>query len=133
MNTGSSFGKKTMQMGHARKVWRSITNVFPGGGTITNLADFKAAGCIPCGSPVKFDDEAKTIEVITDAAITAAADVKTLGINGYLQEQVDVDETTQVATGTVVYEGEIYKYMFKKAIVEKLEYLATTPKITWVN
>lgn len=148
MNVGSTFGKTTFSMGHSRKVWRSIVNVFPGGGTITNFADFVSAGSVPCGSAVKFDDEAKTITVIKPeeilACVTMSSDGKTvesvdaaavaaLGINGFLQEQIDVDSSTYAATGTVVYEGEIYKYMFKKGIVAALEYLPTTPKITWVN
>lgn len=99
-------------------------------------------GKIPSGSPVKFDPKTKQITVILDSAIKAAVEVpetKTeaeavaeLGINGYLQEDVYITSEETVATGTVVYAGEIYEYMFEDEVVKKLK-LANVPMIVWVQ
>lgn len=139
---GNTFDKKSFKYGHARKVWRSISSVYPGGGVIQNVSDFSEKGKIPSGSPVKFDPKTKQITVILDSAIKAAVEVpetKTeaeavaeLGINGYLQEDVYITSEKTVATGTVVYAGEIYEYMFEDEVVKKLK-LANVPMIVWVQ
>lgn len=131
---GNSFDQGSMSIGHARKVWREIREVLPAGGVITNVSDFTAAGVIPAGSPVAYDDDAKTMKVITSAALTAAEDASTLGINGYLQEDVVVKDASTVATGTVVADGDIYGFMFGDNLA-KLKGLAQTNglKIRFVN
>lgn len=116
---GNTFDVKTVNYGHARKVWREITDIYPAGGVISNVADWVDTGKIPAGTPVKYDLSNKTIEALTDTAISGS-DVDTLGINGFLQEDVVVADANTVGTGTVVYGGEIYGYMFAEATLTAL-------------
>lgn len=120
-STSNTFNKGEVKFGHARKVWREQREVLPAGGTISNVADFVSAGLIPSGRPVVFDSAANTIKVIKDSEITAAADVNTLGINGFLKEDAPVVDNKTVATGTVVVDGDLYGYMFDDAILTKLK------------
>lgn len=141
--TGNTYDKKSWSWGHARKVWRSIRHVYPGGGMIQNTSDFTSAGKIPAGSPVKFDPKTKQITVILDSAIKAAVAVpetKTeaeavaeLGINGFLQEDVYLTDSNTKGSGTVVYAGELYEYMFDAEVVKKLKLLTNVPQIVWVQ
>lgn len=134
--TGNTYDKKSWSWGHARKVWRSIRHVYPGGGMIQNVSDFVSEGKIPAGSPVKFDPATKQITVILDSAISGAADadaVNALGINGYLQEDARISSDGTQASGTVVYAGELYEYMYEDAVVEKLKMLTSVPQIVWVR
>lgn len=128
---GNTFDAKTVSYGHAKKIWREIKNVYPAGGTIANAADFVAEGKVPSGSAVKFDAASGIITAYKAADITGAADIATLGINGYLQEDAPVVDGT-LATGTVVYAGEINEYMFDSEVVAKLKANTTTPQIVWV-
>lgn len=129
---GNSFDKTSVNYGHARKIWRSQSHVEPGGAVITNVADFVAAGKIQSGLPVKFDNQAKTMKVYTEAQVKSASDMATLGINGFLKEDVRILSADTVATGTVVYGGEIYEFMFDAAVVAKLKALTNLPMIHWV-
>lgn len=141
--TGNTYDKKSWSWGHARKVWRSIRHVYPGGGMIQNTSDFTSARKIPAGSPVKFDPKTKQITVILDSAIKAAVEVpetKTeaeavaeLGINGFLQEDVRLTDSNTKGSGTVVYAGELYEYMFDAEVVKKLKLLTNVPQIVWVQ
>ena len=141
--TGNTYNVESYKWGHARKVWRSIRHVYPAGGMIENVDDFATAGKIPAGSPVKFDPATKQITVITDAEIKAAVEVpdtKTeaeavaeLGINGFLQEDARIKGEGTLASGTVVYGGELYEYMFDSEVVKKLKLLTTVPQIVWVQ
>lgn len=130
---GNSFDNTSQKWGHARKVWREIRHRYPAGAKITNVSEFVNSGVIPAGSAVKFDAEKKEMTVVLDSAIKAASDVKTLGVNGYLQEDVRVLSANTVATGTVIYAGEIYEYMFDADVVAKLKTLTTVPQIVWVQ
>lgn len=118
---GNSFNKGSVEFGHARKMWREIREVLPAGGVISNVSDFVSAGFVPSGRPVVFTPSTNAIKVVTDTEITAAADVNTLGINGYLQEDVPLVDANTIGTGTVVVDGDIYSYMFTDAIVTKLK------------
>jgi uncharacterized protein (UPF0254 family) len=118
---GNSYNVGSVKFGHARKVWREIREVLPAGGTISNISDFVTAGVVTSGRPVVFTESTNSIKVVTDAEITAASDVNTLGINGYLQEDVPIEDASTVGTGTVVVDGDIYDYMFDSAIAAKLK------------
>lgn len=125
---GNTFDVNTVKYGHARKVWREIRHRYPGGGMVSNISDWVAVGKIPAGTAVKFDLSGKTFTAYTDAQIKAAeSDITTLGINGYLQEDI------LVASGTVVYAGEIYQYMFDEEVVAILQKITTLPQIVWVQ
>lgn len=140
---GNSFDTTTVQYGHARKVWREILRVYPGGGTVSNISDWKDKGVIPSGRPCKFDPKAKTVKVYTKEQITAAVTapagggdapgIASLGINGYIQEDVRVLSGNTVGSATVVYAGEIYEYMFAEAEATALKANTTTPGIVWVQ
>lgn len=132
---GNTFDVKTTTYGHAAKVWRSVRHVFPAGGVIENVSDFVAAGKIPAGTPVKYyinNDGEKAIVAYKDSDITGAQTLSTLGINGYLQEDAVITDSNTIATGTVVYAGELYEHMFAAAVVTALKGLTTVPQIVWV-
>ena len=76
----------------------------------------------------------KTFTAYTDAQIKAAeSNITTLGINGYLQEDILVASGNTKASGTVVYAGEIYQYMFDEEVVAILQKITTLPQIVWVQ
>lgn len=135
---GNTYDKQSFSVGHARKVWRTIRHVYPGGGKVENIADWKDKGVIPSGRPCKFDPKAKTLKVYTAAQVKASAGTgegataTDLGINGYIQEDVRILNGDTVGTATVVYNGELYEFMFDKDEVEILKANTATPQITWV-
>lgn len=129
---GNTYDVKEFSVGHAKKVWREIRHRFPAGGTVANVADWVEKGIIPSGTPVKYDSSTKTIECYTDTDITGAADLTTLGINAFLQEDVKVTSESTIASGTAIYAGEIYEYVFDSAVLAKLKTLTTVPQITFV-
>lgn len=130
---GNTFDVNTVKYGHARKVWREIRHRYPGGGIVSNISDWATVGKIPAGTAVKFDLSGKTFIAYTDAKIKAATDITTLGINGYLQEDILVASGNTKASGTVVYAGEIYQYMFDGKVVAILQKITTLPQIVWVQ
>lgn len=132
---GNTFDVNTVKYGHARKVWREIRHRYPGGGMVSNISEWVAVGKIPAGTAVKFDlSSKKTFTAYTDARIKAAkSDITTLGINGYLQEDILVAGDNTKASGTVVYAGEIYQYMFDEEVVAILQKITTLPQIVWVQ
>ena len=136
MDLGNTFDTTTVTYGHARKVWREIRHQYPAGGTISNVSAWSSAGKIPSGTPCKYDAANKTITAYPDATVSGAADaaaVVALGINGYLQEDVVIKSNSTVGTGTVIYAGEIYEYMFASAVLEKLKLNTLTPMIVFVQ
>ena len=133
-NNGNTFDVNTVKYGHARKVWREIRHRYPGGGMVSNISDWTSAGKIPAGTAVKFDLSNKTLKAYTDEQIKAAtADITTLGINGYLQEDILVTSENTKASGTVVYAGELYQYMFDEEVIAILQKITTLPQIVWVQ
>ena len=129
---GNTFDVNTVKYGHARKVWREIRHRYPGGGMVSNISDWTSAGKIPAGTAVKFDLSNKTLKAYTDEQIKAA-DITTLGINGYLQEDILVTSENTKASGTVVYAGELYQYMFDEEVIAILQKITTLPQIVWVQ
>ena len=120
---GNTFDVNTVKYGHARKVWREIRHRYPGGGMVSNISDWVAVGKIPAGTAVKFDLSGKTFTAYTDAQIKAAeSDITTLVASGKTK-----------ASGTVVYAGEIYQYMFDEEVVAILQKITTLPQIVWVQ
>ena len=114
---GNTFDVNTVKYGHARKVWREIRHRYPGGGMVSNISDWVAVGKIPAGTAVKFDLSGKTFTAY----------------NGYLQEDILVASGNTKASGTVVYAGEIYQYMFDEEVVAILQKITTLPQIVWVQ
>lgn len=140
LNIGNTFGTSSVEYGHARKVWREIRHVYPAGGNINNIAAWRTANkdIIPSGTPCKIDMANSTITCYLDSAISGAdaSALAALGINGFLQEDVPIKDATSGitnATGTVVYEGEIYEYMIDSAVLAKLKTLTTIPMIVFVH
>lgn len=131
---GNTFDVNTVKYGHARKVWREIRHRYPGGGMVSNISDWVTVGKIPAGTAVNFDLSDKTFKAYTDEQIIETAEsITTLGINGYLQEDVLVASEKTEASGTVVYAGEIYQYMFNEEVVAILQKITTLPQIVWVQ
>ena len=117
--TGNTFDKQSFGMGHARKVWRRIEEQLPGGFMIKNVSDFVSDGLIRSGMAIVKDTaqgaDEKDIKVLTWAqlktAIAGEGGIDSLGIIGFLQEDVPVLSASTIATGNVIVKGEIYGYM----------------------
>jgi hypothetical protein len=96
-------------------VWRRIEEQLPGGFMIKNVSDFVSAGLIRSGMAVVKDTasgaDEKDIKVLKWSDITGAESIDSLGIIGFLQEDVPVLSAQTVATGNVIVKGEIYGYM----------------------
>lgn len=133
MINGNTFDVKTTKYGHSTKVWREIRHRYPAGGTIENVSDWVSVGKIPAGTPVKYDMNAKTLKAYTDQQIKDASEISTLGINAYLQEDAFISSESTIATGTAVYAGELYDYMFDADVLTKLQSITTTQQIVWVH
>lgn len=131
MSIGNSFNTKTFKIGHARKVWRETRAVFPGGGVVENVSDWKDKGVIPSGRPCKFDPKEKKVKVFTEEQVKAGA-ADELGINGYIQEDIRIVDENTVGSATVVYDGEIYEFMFSDEELAILKAGTKTPQIVWV-
>ena len=117
--TGNTFDAQSFGVGHARKVWRRIEEQLPGGFMIKNVSDFVSAGLIRSGMAVVKDStqgaDAKDIKVLTWAQLKSGisgSGIDSLGIIGFLQEDVPVIDANTIATGNVIVKGEIYGYMF---------------------
>lgn len=119
---GNSFSNGSHSLNKpAVRVWREIRHRFPGGGTIANMNDFKSLGKVPAGTPVTFDMSTKTITALTDAVVKAATAEAPVVINGYTQEDAHIDANTTVVTATVVYDGELYEYMYDEDVLANLK------------
>lgn len=137
---GNTFDKKTVAYKHARKVWREVREQEPAGGIIKNTADFLTTKVVPAGSLVSFDNEAKEITVITQAKLAEAAPsgvadaskVAALKINGFLYNDVPLTDENTIASGAVIYDGEIYGYMMTaeaKAVYEAVQSKGLTVRV----
>lgn len=113
--TGNTFDVQSFSVGHARKVWRRIEEQLPGGFMIKNVSDFVSDGLIRSGMAVVKDTasgaDEKDIKVLKWSDITGAQSIDSLGIIGFLQEDVPVLSAQTIATGNVIVKGEIYGYM----------------------
>ena len=116
--TGNTFDSQSFSVGHARKVWRRIEEQLAGGFMIKNVSDFVIAGLIRSGMAIVKDTtqgaDDKDIKVLTWAQVKSAisgSGIDSLGIIGFLQEDVPVINASTVATGNVIVKGEIYGYM----------------------
>lgn len=65
-------------------------------------------------------------------SFTAAHWTEVKSISGYLQDDVVVDTDTFAATGTVVYSGELYAYMYDKTTLPVLKGMSPA-EIHFVN
>lgn len=122
MNTNPSIGNSFSDGSHvvskgAVRVWREIRHQYPAGGTIKNFSDFAAMGKVPAGTPVTFDQEKKEITALTDAVVKAGNVV----VDGFTQEDAYLNANTSVATATVIYEGELYSYMYEADVLAALK------------
>ena len=116
--TGNTFDAQTVNAGHARKVWRRIEEQLPGGFLIKNVSDFVSDKLIRSGMAIVKDDtqgaDDKDIKVLTWAQVKSGisgSGIDSLGIIGFLQEDVPVLDANTVCTGNVIVKGEIYGYM----------------------
>ena len=118
---GNSFDSQTLNLGHAKKVWRRIDEQLPGGYHVTNMSDFASDGLIQAGMAVVKDTtsgaDVRDVKVLTWAQIKTAvtgqspAGIDSLNIIGFLKEDVPVIDAYTQATGNVIVKGEIYGYM----------------------
>lgn len=131
-NQGNTYDVNTFKVGHARKVWRETRHRYPGGGLISNVADWVDAKVIPAGTPATIDLEAKTIVAHT-AAQVAASSIADLGINGFTQEDVQITSKDTVASATVVYDGELYGYMLDADVLSAIKTAGGVAQVTIVE
>ncbi|MCM1295401.1 MAG: hypothetical protein NC311_07640 [Muribaculaceae bacterium] len=117
MSTGNTFDNKTVSFGHARKVWREIRQMYPAGGRVANIADWVDKKLIPAGTLASWyenENGGKEVKCFTPEQAAEAS-----GDNlGYTDRDIPVKDANTIATATVVYEGEIYKYMLPEAVAE---------------
>lgn len=116
--TGNTFDSHEFKVGHAKKVWRRIEEQLPGGFMVKNISDFVSAGLIRSGMAIVPDStvgaDAKDVKVLTWAQLKSAisgAGIDSLGIIGFLQEDIPVSSAATIGTANVIVKGEIYGYM----------------------
>lgn len=138
---GNTFGSRTVNAGHARKVWREVKDQFPAGGVVENLSDWltNSAGKIPAGTFCKWYDDGtsggKKVTCYTDAQIKAASgNPASLGINGATLYDIDIENGETTGTATVVYAGEYYDYMVKdSSVLSIVKGIAALSEIKFVS
>ena len=109
---GNVFGRTEESFSSGKNIWHEVKGAYPCGGTISNIADFKEQ-VIPAGSMCQFDQVANTIKIIKASEIkltSGGGSVEPNTIKGLLYNDVHApsDIATPVATGSVVFAGEIY-------------------------
>lgn len=109
---GNVFGRTEESFNSGKNIWHEVKGAYPCGGTISNIADYKGK-VIPAGSMCQFDQVANTIKIIKASEIkltSGGGAVEPNTIKGLLYNDVYApsDITTPVATGSVVFAGEIY-------------------------
>lgn len=137
MSIGNTFQAGSVAVpGKARKVWREIRHQYPAGGKVENISDWYGQ-IIPAGTPCTYYGETKQVTCHTDDAISDAENMSLLGINGYTQEDIDCRAISAsapgIVTATVIYDGEIYDYMFDSAVLAKLKTVTTCPQVIFVH
>ena len=115
---GNTFDSQSFGVGHARKVWRRIEEQLAGGFMIKNISDFVSAGLIRSGMAIVKDTtpgaDEKDVKVLTWAQLKAGitgSGIDSLGIIGFLQEDVPVTSAQTIGTANVIVKGEIYDSM----------------------
>lgn len=116
--TGNTFDSQEFKVGHAKKVWRRIYEQLPGTGVVKNVADFLSDGKVRSGMAIVKDTtpgaDAQDYKALKWSEIVSAASgagIDSLGIIGFLQEDIPVTSASTVGTCTVIVKGEIYGYM----------------------
>jgi hypothetical protein len=131
-NLGNTFDVHEFSVGRARKVWRETRHRYPGGGLVSNVADWVDAKVIPAGTPAVFDMEAKTIKAFTKNEITEAETFADLGANGYIQEDLPIKDGKTIGSATVVYDGELYGYMLDADVLAAINAAGGIAQVTIV-
>lgn len=139
--TGNTFDTQSFSAGHARKVWRRIEEQLPGGFLIKNVSDFVTAGLIRSGMAIVKDTtsgaDEKDVKVLTWAQLKTGAagegGLDSLGIIGFLQEDVPVTSANTVATANVIVKGEIYDYMLGDSLADAATIAAAVKGMTQKN
>lgn len=121
-NIGSTFNKQTFTYGGGQRVWRETRLVYPAGGRMTTasikaiLGSSAKEGVIKAGTPVTYNSKTKTITLLTSANL-AASDKPV--VDGFIKDDIAIvgldavpTDSNLFASATVVYDGEIYEYMF---------------------
>lgn len=115
LQTGNTFDNGSFNLGHAKKVWRRIDEQLPGGYMVKNVGDFVSAGLIMSGSPIVKDTtsgaDEKDVKILKWSELQAAENVDSLGIIGFLQEDIRITSAYTIATANVIVKGEIYGFM----------------------
>lgn len=131
--TGNTYNTRKIEFTHARKVWREMREKYPAGGRVVNISDWVEAGkkCIPAGTLAKWSVNASggkeatcylpsalpTLDATKDSEgkdVAATADLS--ADYGYTDRDLPIIDGDTVGTITVIYEGEIYKYMLDEAV-----------------
>lgn len=139
--TGNTFDTQSFSAGHARKVWRRIEEQLPGGFRIKNVSDFVTAGLIRSGMAIVKDTtsgaDEKDVKVLTWAQMKTGAAAEgglySLGIIGFLQEDVPVQSANTFATANVIVKGEIYDYMLGDSLADAATIAAAVKAMTQKN
>lgn len=118
LQTGNTFDSQSFGMGHARKVWRNQFRQDAGDGRITNVSDFVSAGLVRSGMALVEDTTAgadthdyKALPWSALLTAISGAGIDSLGIVGFLKEDVRIINGNTFGTVTNVYDGELYAHM----------------------
>ena len=119
---GNSFDSQTLNLGHAKKVWRRIDEQLPGGYHVTNMSDFASDGLIQAGMAVVKDT-------------TSGADVRDVKVLTWAQIKTAV--TGQSPAGidslNIIVKGEIYGYMLGATVTDAATISAAIKGMTQKN
>ena len=118
---GNTYDTKEMKVSHVRKVWREVREAYPAGGRVVNISDWVEAGkkVIPSGTLAKIAQNANGGKEVTCYLPTALpSEEETTGYEeyGYTKNDIPLTDENTVGTATVVYDGEIYKYMLPEEV-----------------
>lgn len=114
--TGNTYNTREVKFSHARKVWREIRSAYPAGGRVTNIEDWVEKKVIPAGTLALLSVNANGgKEVTCYTPEKASADLEGEYF-GFTDRDIPIMNSDTVASATVVYDGEIYKYMLNESV-----------------
>lgn len=75
---GNNFGRTTKEYGGSKVIWHTMSQAYPVGGSLSNLADFASGDIIPAGSMAILDTVDNTAKIIQVSSFSAT---KTYALN----------------------------------------------------
>lgn len=114
--TGNTYNTREVKFSHARKVWREIRQMYPAGGRVVNIEDWVEKKVIPAGTLALLEENANGGKEITCYTPEQASSDLEGEHFGFTDRDLPIIDGNTVGTITVVYDGEIYKYMLDEKV-----------------